>query len=132
MSTSKHKSASYRRNRDYAKQFNWTYELNVDLYKCYTEACKVSKKCYMARMKKMWDRLHAELNHFTEKYLRQQATYIEKRGYLLQTANVTNSNTKNSNLETNMQIEDTSGDSSNTEVKLQRQSMIAITQKLHC
>ena len=83
-------------------------------------------------MKKMWDRLHAELNHFTEKYLRQQATYIEKRGYLLQTANVTNSNTKNSNLETNIQIEDTSGDSSNTEVKLQRQSMIAITQKLHC
>ena len=47
-------------------------------------------------MKKMLDELHPELNHFTEKYLRQQATYIEKRAYLLQTANVTNSNTENS------------------------------------
>ena len=67
-------------------------------------------------MKKMWDELHPELNHFTEKYLRQQATYIEKRAYLLQTANVTNSNTENSNFETNIQIEDTSGESNNIEV----------------
>ena len=61
-------------------------------------------------MKRMWDELHPELNHFTEKYLRQQATYIEKRAYLLQTANVTNSNTENSNVETNIQIEDISGE----------------------
>ena len=66
-------------------------------------------------MKKMCDELHPEINHFTEKYLRQQATYIEKRGYLLQTANVTNSNTENSNVETNLQIEDTSEESSNIE-----------------
>ena len=79
MSTSKHKSVSYRRNKDYSKQFNWTYELNVDLYKCYTQAREVPRKGYMARMKKMWDKLHPELNHFTENYLRQQA-------------NVTNSN----------------------------------------
>ena len=51
-------------------------------------------------MKKMWDKIHPELNHFTEKYLRQQATYIEKQGYLLQTPNVTNSTTENSNVET--------------------------------
>ena len=78
MSTFKHKSVSYRRNRDYSKLFNWTYELNQDLHKCYTEARKVPKKGYMARMKTMWDELHPELNHFTKKYLRQQATYIEK------------------------------------------------------
>ena len=35
MSASKHKSVSYRRNRDYSKQFNWTYELNQGLYECY-------------------------------------------------------------------------------------------------
>ena len=70
----------------------------------------------MARMKKMWDEIHPELNHFTEKYLRQQATYIEKRGYLLQTANVTNSNTEHSNVETDIQIEDTSRESNNIEV----------------
>ena len=113
MSVSKHKSVSYRRNRDYSKQFSWTYELNQDLYECYTEARKNPKRGYMERTKKMWDELHPELNHFTEKYLRQQATYIEKRGYLLQTANVTNSNTKNSNVETDIQIEDTSGESNN-------------------
>ena len=90
MSTSKDKPISYRRNRDYSKLI---YELNEDLHKCYTKAKEVSKKGYMARMKKMWDELHPELNYFTEKYLGQQATYIDKRGYLLQTANDTNSNT---------------------------------------
>ena len=48
--------------------------------------------------------------------LRQQATYIEKWGYLLQTANITNSNTENSNVETDTQIADTSGESNNIEV----------------
>ena len=52
-------------------------------------------------MKKMWDEIHPELKHFTEKYLRQQATYIKKQGYLLQTANFTNSNAENSNRSTN-------------------------------
>ena len=102
--------------RDYFKQFNWTYELNQDLYKGYTEARKVPKKGYMARMKKMWDELHLELNHFTEKYLRQQATCIKKGGHLLQTANVNNSNTENSNVETDIQSEDTSRESNNIEV----------------
>ena len=46
--------------------------------------------------------------------MRQQA-YIEKRGCLLQTANVTNSNTENSILKC-VQIEDTSGESNNIEV----------------
>ena len=116
ISTCKHKSVNYRRNRDYSKQFNWTYELHEDIYNCYTEAREVLKNGYMARMKKIRDELHPELNHFTEKYLRQQATYLETRGYLLQTDNVTNSNTENSNVEINIQIEDTSGESNNIEV----------------
>ena len=111
MSASKHKSVIYRRNRDYCKQFDQIYELNQDLYKCHMEARKVPKIGYMARMKKTWDILHPELNHLTEKYLGQQATYIEKRGYLLQIANVTNSN-----IETDTQIEDTSGQLNNIEV----------------
>ena len=64
----------------------------------------------------MWDKIHPELNHFTEKYLRQQATYIEERGYLPQTAHVTNRNTENSNVETDIQTEDTSTESNNIEV----------------
>ena len=44
MSTSKNKSVSYRRNTDYSKQFNWAYELNVNLYKYYTQAREVPKK----------------------------------------------------------------------------------------
>ena len=71
ISTCKHKSVNYRRNCDYSKQFNWTYELHEDIYNCYTEAREVLKNGYMARMKKIGDELHPELNHFTEKYLRQ-------------------------------------------------------------
>ena len=97
ISASKQKSVSYTRTRDYSKQFNVTYEFNQDLYECYTETRKVTKKGYMASIKKIWDEFHPELYHFTEQYLRQQATYIEKRGYLLKTANVTNSNIENCN-----------------------------------
>ena len=53
-------------------------------------------------MKKIWNKLYPKLNHFTEKYLRQQATYIKTRGYLFQTANFMNSNTEKSNIETNI------------------------------
>ena len=34
------KSVSYRRNRGYTKQFDWTYDLNCDLYNCYAKAKK--------------------------------------------------------------------------------------------
>ena len=81
------------------------------------EAREVPKKGYMARMKKMWDELPPELNHFTEKNLRQQATYIEKRAYLLRTANVTNSNTENSNVgeSNNIEVTETIDDRNYTE-----------------
>ena len=78
-------SVSYRRDRDYSKQFKWTYELNKDLYNCYTKARENPKKGYMKRMKVLWDDLHPELSYFNGKYLRQQSTYITQRGYILET-----------------------------------------------
>ena len=78
-------SVSYRRDRDYSKQFKWTYELNKDLYNCYTKARENPKKGDMERMKMLWDNLHPELSYFNGKYLRQQSTYITQRGYILET-----------------------------------------------
>ena len=78
-------SVNYRRDRDYSKQFKWTYELNKDLYNCYTKARENPKKGYMKRMKVLWDDLHPELSSFKGKYLRQQSTYITQRGYILET-----------------------------------------------
>ena len=71
-------SVSYRRDRDYSKQFKWTLnkELNKDLCNCYTKARENPKKGYMKRMKVLWDDLHPELSYFNGKYLRQQSTYI--------------------------------------------------------
>ena len=77
-------SVSYRRDRDYSKQFKWTYELNKDLYNCYTKARQNPKKSYMKRMKVLWDDLHPELSYFNRKYLRQQSTYITQRDYVLE------------------------------------------------
>ena len=78
MSIFKHKLINYRRKRDYSKHRNWTYELNKDLYKCYTKAREVPPKRLYGKNEKMRHKFHPELNDFTEKYLRQQATYIEK------------------------------------------------------
>ena len=78
-------SVSYRRDRDYSKQFKWTYELNKDLYNCYTKARENPKKGYMKRMKVLWYDLHPELSYFNGKYLRQQSIYITQRGYILET-----------------------------------------------
>ena len=78
-------SVSYRRDRDYSKQFKWTYELNKDLYNCYTKARENPKKGDMERKKMLWDNLHPELSYFNGKYLRQQSTYITQRGYILET-----------------------------------------------
>ena len=78
-------SVSYRRDRDYSKQFKWTDELNKDLYNCYTKARENPKKGDMERMKMLWDNLHPELSYFNGKYLRQQSTYITQRGYILET-----------------------------------------------
>ena len=86
-------SVSNRRDRDYSKQFKWTYELNEDLYNCYTKARENPKKGYMKRMKVLWDDLHPELSYFNGKYLRQQSTYIIQKGYILETRTENNEET---------------------------------------
>ena len=49
----------------------------------------------MKRTKNLWDDWHSEYSHFTEKNLCQQASYIEKRGYILETQNKDNNNLEN-------------------------------------
>ena len=79
------KTVSYRRNRDYTTTFGWTYELNQDVYQCYSKAKYDPKIGYMKRMKKFWDEMHPEFTHFNEKQLRQQATFIEKKRLIVHT-----------------------------------------------
>ena len=59
------------------------YELNKDMYNCYTKARENPKKGYMKLMKVLWDDLHPELSSFNGKYLRQKSTYITQSGYIL-------------------------------------------------
>ena len=72
------KPVSYHRNRDYSKQFEWTYELNEDLPRYYNKARKDQKIGYMNRLKSYWDEIHPELTNFTSKNLRDQASRVEK------------------------------------------------------
>ena len=39
----------------------------------------------MKRMKEEWDKLHPELAHFTQKQLRQQATFVASKSMTLET-----------------------------------------------
>ena len=48
---------SYLRNRDYINGFNWTYEFQTDVYKCYVEARNDKKTGYMKRLKDLWDKI---------------------------------------------------------------------------
>ena len=76
-------STSYCRNRDYSQHFEWTYELNYNVCKCYINARNNPKIGYMKRMKEEWDNLHLELSHFNPKQLRQQATFVASKGITL-------------------------------------------------
>ena len=80
--------ASYRRNRDYSKQFAWTYGLNEDLYKCYDKAMEDRRIGYMNRLKNYWDEMYPQLSYFTSKNWRDQASRIEKRKTVLKTQNI--------------------------------------------
>ena len=51
----------------------------------------------MKRMKNLWDDWHPEYSHFTDKNLRQQASYIQKRGYIRETQNKDNNDLENRN-----------------------------------
>ena len=59
-------SVRYRRDKDYSKQFKWTYELNKYLYNCYKKARENAKKGYMKRMKVLRDDLHPNSVILTE------------------------------------------------------------------
>ena len=73
------KPVSYSRNRDYSKQFEWSYELNEDLCRCYNKARKDPRIGYTNCLKSYWDKIHPELSNFTSKNLRDQASRVEKR-----------------------------------------------------
>jgi len=60
-------AVSYRRNRNYTNQFNWTYELNQELFECYKKAKSDPRIGYMNSMKVLWDNLHPEYASFSAK-----------------------------------------------------------------
>ena len=61
------KPVSYCRNRDYSKQFEWTYELNEDVHRCYNKTRKDPRIGYMNRLKSNWDEIHPELSTSCQK-----------------------------------------------------------------
>ena len=65
--------------------FVWTYELNRDVYQCYTKARQNPKIGYMKRMRQYWGNLHPEFTNFSERQLRQQATLVKSKGLILET-----------------------------------------------
>ena len=71
------KPVSYLRNCDYSKQFEWSYELNEDLRRCYNKARKDPRTGYMNRLKSYWDEIHPELSNVTSKNLRDRASRVE-------------------------------------------------------
>ena len=83
------KSVSYRRNHDYIKQFDITY----DLYNCYTKANENPAIGYMKRMKQNWDIIHLEFSHLPDKNLRDQANRIIKNKTVMETEFSTETNT---------------------------------------
>ena len=77
-------ATSYRRKRDYSQHFEWSYELNCDVYKCYSKARENPNIGYMKRLKEEWGKLHPELAHFTQKQLRQKATFAASKSMILE------------------------------------------------
>ena len=88
---------SYRRNRDYSKQFDWTYDLKKDVYNCYLKAKENPKIGYMKRLKSYWDEMHPEFNFLSDKNLRDQASRVEKNKVVMETEfkTVTTNNLEN-------------------------------------
>ena len=76
---------SYHRNCDYANDFNWTYELKMDVYRCYIEAHNDKSIRYMKRLKNLWDKMHPAYNFLSEKNLRDQASRVHKNNIVIDT-----------------------------------------------
>ena len=71
----KTKTSYLRPNRDYTKHITLSYELNKDIYNIYKEA-EPGRTGYMKRMKDVWDQIHPEHKHLTNKHLREQALQV--------------------------------------------------------
>ena len=87
------KLVTYRKNRDYTKQFDWTYDLHCDLYSCYTKAKENPVIVYRKYMKQTWDIIHPEFSHLSDKNLRDQASGTIKNKIVMETEFSTDSNT---------------------------------------
>ena len=73
---------------------------HMSLIKTFTNVFKSkrrSKKGYMKRIKNLWDNWHPEYSHFADKNVCQQASYVEKRGYILEMQNKDNNDLENRN-----------------------------------
>ena len=81
------KNISVCKNRDYSKKFEWTTDLNNDVYNFYLEAKRDPSKGYTNRLKRLWDEKHPTFNHLTAKHLRQQTSRVEARRRADQSAN---------------------------------------------
>ena len=73
------KNVSVRRNRDYSIKFDWTENLNKDLYQLYKDARSAKQLGYMQRLKQLWDAKFPMHCHLKKKQLRQQATFVERQ-----------------------------------------------------
>ena len=76
---------SYRRNRDYSTNFNWTYGLRRDVYQCYLTAKENPRIGHMKRMKEKWDKIHSEYSFLTDKNLTDQVSCTEKNKDVMDT-----------------------------------------------
>ena len=55
------------------------------IYQCYTKARENPQIGYMKRMKEYWDNLNPKFINFNEKQLRQQATFAQSKGSIIET-----------------------------------------------
>ena len=76
---------SYRRNRDYSRQFDWTYDLKRDVYNCYIKARENKSIGYMKRLKSYWDELHPGFAFLSDKNLRDVASRIAANKVVMDT-----------------------------------------------
>ena len=51
---------NYCRNHDYNNDFNWTYKVKTNVYKCFVEARNEKIIGYMKPLKNLWDEIHSE------------------------------------------------------------------------
>ena len=72
------------RKRNYTKQFDWTCELNNDLYKCDLRAKENKSLGYMTRMKSFWDEIHPEYSFLTSKLLTDQVSRVVKNKVVME------------------------------------------------